>query len=179
MYIFLKQLWKSPLIRLASIWFVIAILGIGVFGWKLSELRSDLFTSENKVQSYISALQQVETPPSDPESDLERIIDEIEKYRPSVEQLLGFLEKVEDLADQHEIFLYLHTLNDNGGDPNKEKGDIRYKAGFRSSAEKIQSFISDFEKLSYATSIESIDITREEQDSFVLRLIFTLHTKLT
>ena len=178
MRFFLSYLWRSPLIRLATIWFIIGVLGISVFSYRLIGMRKDLADTNEKLKVYIEAIQRFEEKKPEKKNEIDKILEDIERYRPSVKELLTFVNTVEDLANKYKVYLFFHTAT--AGVTKVKPGEdfVTYKLGFTASYDQIESFLKDFEKLPYAITLQSIDISENKDLSYVLRVIFILYTKL-
>lgn len=175
---FFSYLWRSPLIRLAMIWFVIGILGISVFIYRLIGMRGELNETNEKLTVYIGAIQELDLHQNEKDTEMDKILKQIDQFRPTVEELLTFVRTVEDLASKYKVYLFFHTVN-SGVSKAKQNADfVSYKLGFTSTYDQIENFLKDFEELPYAMSIQSLDISKEEFDQYVLRVIFILYTKL-
>jgi len=180
MHTLLTYLWRSPLIRLSVIWFLIAVLGIGVFAWRLTDMRQELIITNNDLKTYIAALHNIDRSIApDGREEIDRILDEIESFRPTVDELLNFVQRVETIANEQKVYLFFHTLESATAQRVRQDDYVTYKLGFTASLEQIQSFMDEFESLPYATDIQSIDILKEEEgELYTLRMIFILYTKL-
>lgn len=179
MHFFLSYLWHSPLIRLATIWFVIGIIGIAVFIWRLTGMREELSITNQKLQSYIMATQQLqEERAAQKKTQIDEILEEIEQFRPTVEELLNFVKKVEELAEKRNLTLAFHTVNTTKV-VKKEENFVSYKLELTATLEEIEDFLKEFESLPYAIDIQSIDVSQDADQQYLLRLTFILHTKLT
>ena len=175
-----NYLWRSPLIRLSVIWFAIAVLGIGVFSWRLTTMRQELILTNRDLQTYLTALNSIDRN-SKPEGreEIDRILEEIDNYRPTVDELLNFVKRVEDLANEQKVYLFFHTLDTASTQRVREDDYVSYKLGFTASMDQIQAFLDNFEAMPYAINIQSIDILQEEEtDNYTLRMNFILYTKL-
>lgn len=179
MHFFLRYLFKSPLIRMTTFWFVISLIGIGLFSWKLTGMRQDLLDRNAQIQSTIRAVHLIEKQAEQKnQEELDTILEKIEKYRPSVPELLGFIETVEAIAANRNLDLELFTIN-TGDKKAAEEGLVSYKLTLESSLSDVKGFIRDFEKSHYAIRIENIDMKKTESESFQLTLIFILYTQLS
>ena len=179
MKFFFSYLWRSPLIRLAIMWFIIAVLGIAVFSWRLTGMRAELIQTNKKLEINIEAIHQIESSQKkEKKTEIDQILEEINQYRPSVEELLDFVKAVETIASNNKIYLFFHTIKTNVTKAKTNEDFVAYKAGFETTLDQAQSFLEEFEKLPYATDIESIDITKNEEGSYIFKLIFILYTKI-
>lgn len=179
MRFFFAYLWRSPLIRLAIIWFVVALAGITVFSWRLTDMRQELIVTNTQLQANIAAIQQIDLgKEKERKNEIDSILEDIERYRPSVEELLNFVKAVETLASQNKVYLFFHTIKTQVAIAKKNENFVTYKAGFTGNFEQVQNFLDGFEKLPYATDIASIDINLDDSGSYILRLVFILYTKL-
>lgn len=191
MRLFLAYLWRSPLIRMTTVWFLLAIIGVSLFSFKLLDMRSQLVSASHETQGYIKALQKTEAgQTAQINREIQEIIEEVEKFRPTVSELLDFVKQIEDIANEKQINLQLRTLEKS---PSQPENTVRYKLSFSASLKIIENFINSFEKLPYATKIDSIDIKQTETtetetteaeaetntEEFILTLIFTLFTKFS
>lgn len=175
---FLSYLWRSPLIRLAMIWFVIGILGISAFSYRLVGMRAELSETNEKLTVYIGAIQDLDLNRDEKDLEMDKILEQIQQYRPTVEELLTFVRTVEDLASKYKVYLFFHTVSSGVSKAKQNEDFVSYKLGFTSSYDQIENFLKEFEELPYAMSIQSVDISKEEFDQYVLRVIFILYTKL-
>lgn len=176
---FLSYLWRSPLIRLAMIWFVIGMIGISVFSYRLIGMRAELSQTNEKLGAYIEAIQDLETHQGDKKTEMDKILEEIQQYRPTVGELLTFVRTVEDLAAKYKVYLFFHTVSSGVSKAKQNEDFVSYKLGFSSSYDQIENFLKEFENLPYAMSIQSIDVSKKDANQYVLRLIFILYTKLS
>jgi len=177
---FLSYLWRSPLIRLAFIWFIIGIIGIGVFSYRLVHMREELNQVNEKLQAYIDAIQDLEESSVNTvkKTEMDKILEEIDNFRPTVQELLTFVNTVEQLAMKYKVYLFFHTVNSGVSRAAQNEDFVSYKLGFTSTYDQIENFLKEFEDLPYAISIQSIDISQQDFGQYVLRVIFILYTKL-
>lgn len=177
MRLFFSYLWQSPLVRLTMFWFLLAIVGVSLFSWKLLGMRKELLETLQKTDAYIQALHSIEKGKGEEKSEITTIFETIEKFRPSVPELLDFVRTVEQTAETRKIELTLTSLLPSQGTlVDQDKVSYRLKA--KSSLESLSIFIKDFEKLPYAIQIESFSLREGEEASFELDLTFILFTQL-
>lgn len=179
MNFFFTYLFHSPLMRMATFWLVIGVLGISVFGFRMAGMRVELASVNQNIQASIIALQKIdEAKDTVKQQELEKIIEEIERYRPSVAELLGFLESVENLGKKRSLDIELYSVKT---EKDQDTGDVvTYKLQMNvDQLSLIENFLEDFENNPYATKIQSFDISRTEDNDYHFNLIFILHTRLS
>ena len=162
------------------VWLLLAVVGVGLFSWKMLEMRKELAETEQKTDAYISAVRKLdESHDLRQQEELEKIIDEIEKYRPSVEELLGFVESIESLVEDRSLDFKLNTIKTGDSAENEKKGIISYQAELTAPLELAKKFVKDFEGGTYATEVQTVELVETENDMYILSLSFIIYTRLT
>jgi len=179
MKMFLTYLLQSPLIRLTASWMIIAVAGISVFSWRIGDMRSELINTNQNIQASILAIHELDRSRESKDlRELESIIDEIEKYRPTVPDLLPYLQSIEMIAEKQGLDLELHTIKTDAKTKEKYPSAVGYKLSMTSSIPEIKKFLKSFEKNPYATEVQKLDIKKNEFSNFDLELLFILHTRI-
>jgi len=176
---FFSYLMQNPLIRLTTFWLVMGCLGISVFSWKMMGMRVELLELNQDIQSSVMALQQIDRNREvRNQEELEKIIQEIEKYRPAVPELLGFVENVEDLIRQLTLDFELNSLKTQEQMVGDQREFVTYRIEARADLDALRKLLHDFESSPYATEIRSLQVKENLEGSFDLDLTFILYTRL-
>lgn len=183
MYFFLTYLLRSSLIRITVVWLFISMIGISLFSYKLIGMRSDLYTANLNVQSFIGAIQKIDAQNVGDRARLDDIIDEIDKFRPSVPDLLVFINDIEGLAIKRGLDMEFNTIKTSIKEANDDDSIISYKISITSELDAVMGFLKDFENSNYAINIKSIDMKEIfDEDGisggFKLDIIFILHSRI-
>ncbi|MDP3975632.1 MAG: hypothetical protein Q8P95_01825 [bacterium] len=177
MRLLLSYLWQSPLVRLTIFWFVLAMVGISLFSWKISGMRAELAHTNQKIEGTIKALQQIDKEVETEQTELNKVLEEIERFRPTVPDLLPFVTTVEELAESRKISMKLATIQTGQERDNQIQEKVTYRLEISASLDTVQSFLQAFENLPYAITIDSLDV--RQTDIAALILTFILHTKFS
>lgn len=177
---FFAYLMQNPLIRMTMFWLVVGILGISVFGWRVGTMRAELNEFNTGIQGYIIALNKIdENKAQEKQDQLKNIISEIEKYRPSVPELLGFVENVEDIIQQKTQDYTLSSIKTEESSNGNQKQIVNYRIEARAGLNELRELINNFENSPYATEIKTIQMQKNEDGAYDLTLDFILYTKLS
>lgn len=177
MNLLLLYLWQSPIIRLTLFWLALGAIGMSLFSWKVMQMRSELSQTLWESQSYIERIQEWNTSRSQKEEQITLQLERIERFRPNVPDLLTFVEKVEEIAAKRRVAMNLTTVQT--ADPsNNNVKSVTYMATITSALSTVQEVLKDLESLPFAITIDSLDIS-ENQETFLMTIIFTLHTKFS
>ncbi|MDP2691443.1 MAG: type 4a pilus biogenesis protein PilO [bacterium] len=178
MKFFFSYLFRSPIIRLTAFWFLVGVVGVSLFCWKVKDMRQDLVETNTKINSYITAMIKLEQQQEEEKQQLESIIETIGRYRPSVPELLDFIKDIETLARGRSLDLQLSSIKTGNSNVEEDKGIISYKLSLTADLDNVKGFLKDFEKSDYAIHIQSIDISKTEEQNFELNVTFILYTQI-